>query len=855
MQLRLTLLFMLFASACFSQYGSNIRLDPSQDPDSIHLLSTNGTGPFADRGIFRTLPQIATLLQPYLQNGGVDTIYIQGDSLVVVDFSGDTIYFQGGGFDIADVTFGGDVSGPYNDLQLGTGVVGNAEIFGDAITHDKIATDAVRAGEIQAGAVGTSEIATNGVGADEIINGSVGQDEIATDGVSTAEIIANGVGSDEIQPDAVGISELENSIDGNAEGFSMFDMGDLIFKIRGSGFPEHDLVLGDDNGMEFGTSFSTFFLKAPGGYFFSDKDFVPGNFPSQDDTKTLAITYDDSDGQWYTTSLAQFALAAHSHAFSDITGKPTTIGGYGITDFNSLGDARWIQLTQNFGGDVSGVYSNIQIGSGVIGDTELGTGIDVSQFANGSIDNTEFQYLNGASSNIQDQLNALGGAGDHGTLTGLSDDDHAQYALLAGRSSGQTLIGGTSTTADLSFQTTSAGGLTGADMHFLVGNNGATEAMTILNNGRVGVMNNSPTAQLHLARSDGDLLFGDNAFPGKQASTDGGIEFTDSGRLRGGLFTEVDGSILTYGINAVPILGIGARDMTKIGGMFRLDTRAAQNYFAVIRYPTGTDNYQFDLGLNANGDMVLYNVANSTPTASTKLHVMMQTTTKLPLQEIENLSTGDAALQFSISGDSYAMGIDNADNDLFKISYNTSVGLATLGTNDLLKINQSGAMTVTGDVSVPDEAFGAGWNASLETPTKNAVYDEITTFQNYVATYYISGSYLPTASAESNLDASVTPTEAQYMRVGNVVTVSGGFNADATGGGPTSFELSLPISGDISNIHSISGVGHSGELYFGTVQIRANTTNKTAEFVFTVTETDVDLNDHYYSYSFTYTLL
>ena len=44
---------------------------------------------------------------------------------------------------------------------------------------------------------------------------------------------------------------------------------------------------------------------------------------------------------------------------------------------------------------------------------------------------------------------------DHGLLTGLSDDDHMQYALLAGRSTGQTLIGGTASGEDLTLQSTS----------------------------------------------------------------------------------------------------------------------------------------------------------------------------------------------------------------------------------------------------------------------------------------------------------------------------------------------------------------------------------------------------------------
>ena len=43
---------------------------------------------------------------------------------------------------------------------------------------------------------------------------------------------------------------------------------------------------------------------------------------------------------------------------------------------------------------------------------------------------------------------------DHGGLSGLSDDDHAQYALLAGRGGGQTLIGGTVAGEDLTLQST-----------------------------------------------------------------------------------------------------------------------------------------------------------------------------------------------------------------------------------------------------------------------------------------------------------------------------------------------------------------------------------------------------------------
>lgn len=44
-----------------------------------------------------------------------------------------------------------------------------------------------------------------------------------------------------------------------------------------------------------------------------------------------------------------------------------------------------------------------------------------------------------------------------------------------------------------------------------------------------------------------------------------------------------------------------------------------------------------------------------------------------------------------------------------------------------LGINLSNANTWAADQSVPDEAYGVGWNGSMEVPTKNALYDKIET--------------------------------------------------------------------------------------------------------------------------------
>jgi len=51
-------------------------------------------------------------------------------------------------------------------------------------------------------------------------------------------------------------------------------------------------------------------------------------------------------------------------------------------------------------------------------------------------------------------VSAGGGVTDHGALTGLGDDDHTQYLLLAGRATGQVATGGTASGDDLTLRST-----------------------------------------------------------------------------------------------------------------------------------------------------------------------------------------------------------------------------------------------------------------------------------------------------------------------------------------------------------------------------------------------------------------
>ncbi len=113
-----------------------------------------------------------------------------------------------------------------------------------------------------------------------------------------------------------------------------------------------------------------------------------------------------------------------------------------------------------------------------------------------------------------------------------------------------------------------------------------------------------------------------------------------------------------------------------------------------------------------------------------------------------------------------------------------------------------------------------------------------------------SGTYTPTRSAEANLDANVTPTDAQYLRVGATVTVSGSFTADPTlTATVTSFELSLPIASNIGQIYHLAGTAVCGATAGGDpVAISGSVANNTA--VFTWRTVTVASNVWYYTYSY-----
>ncbi|MEX2006795.1 MAG: MerR family DNA-binding transcriptional regulator [Candidatus Saccharimonadales bacterium] len=158
---------------------------------------------------------------------------------------------------------------------------------------------------------------------------------------------------------------------------------------------------------------------------------------------------------------------------------------------------------------------------------------------------------------------------DHGALSGLADDDHSQYALLAGRSGGQSLFGGTAAGEDLILDSTA----------------NVSKGYIILqqNGGLVGIGTATPSAILHVTAPTApvnDLILASNS--GQGTVTD-----------------QVDG----LQINLVTAAAVGDRDNAGIrlvvdpAGATEAGDRVSAIDIAGITNPTGTTN-AFRIGAN-----------------------------------------------------------------------------------------------------------------------------------------------------------------------------------------------------------------------------------------------------------------
>lgn len=167
-------------------------------------------------------------------------------------------------------------------------------------------------------------------------------------------------------------------------------------------------------------------------------------------------------------------------------------------------------------------------------------------------------------------------------------------------------------------------------------------------------------------------------------------------------------------------------------------------------------------------------------------------------------------------------------------------------------------LLIAADVFVFADFIQTLTNKTLTTPTIASMTNAQHNHSNaagggtLATTIINSGVYTPTRSAEANLDANVTMTEAQYLRVGATVTVSGRFTADPTTTlTATSFEITLPVASNIGAVEDLAGVAVSGAIAGQSAAILGVVANDTAKFLWNA----VDVTSQSWSYTFTYQVI
>ena len=113
--------------------------------------------------------------------------------------------------------------------------------------------------------------------------------------------------------------------------------------------------------------------------------------------------------------------------------------------------------------------------------------------------------------------------------------------------------------------------------------------------------------------------------------------------------------------------------------------------------------------------------------------------------------------------------------------------------------------------------------------------------------YIASGTATPTATGVTNVTTTAS-SNAQWLRVGNCVTVSGYLAIDTTAAGTTNLRIALPIASALAAVHDLIGVAtvDEGGMLFQQCVCYADTTNDAAYFAFTVSASaSVTLRYHY----------
>lgn len=355
------------------------------------------------------------------------------------------------------------------------------------------------------------------------------------------------------------------------------------------------------------------------------------------------------------------------------------------------------------------------------------------------------------------------------------------------------VIGGTTTTSTLTLRATSGVGTTGSNIVFQVGNNGANEAMRVLDSGYVGIGTASPASPLDVAgtvRTTGQFI----STQANSATTGGGqiylngtvgnrIDFSIAGfaaptfttRSAGTkivLFPQLDASNTDYALgiesnvlwSSIPgstrsfVWYAGTTEVFRVKGNGEVisgngDTSAAP-VSAVYRATNGvgTDIAGANLSIAAGrgtgsgaGGYVRFLTAPAGTTGTT----LGTATERMRIDSTGNVGIGTSAPDYKLK---IEQGLSNNNNGLFVSNTNygsmqglnismVNAGVFNFGSYAVIKGYKSGVSSITNISLQPDEgSVGIGTTTNFSTLTVNGSFASKSPSTVSAATYTVAAT-------------------------------------------------------------------------------------------------------------------
>lgn len=343
--------------------------------------------------------------------------------------------------------------------------------------------------------------------------------------------------------------------------------------------------------------------------------------------------------------------------------------------------------------------------------------------------------------------------------------------------------------------------------------------------------------------------------------------------------TEVIGISTARGVTIGPPSSGDTLYIKGSGSILRQETTTARgsgaNYH-LFADPTGTAGY---FGYVADSVLQLQNSLNAAISIATNASVRANflatggldiltpsSGVALKVQGVasnigQQWTDGTITGHWSTSGGVNAIfGVTSAHNlSLVSNGGSTRVTLNNTGVSIQAPTSSGTSLTVAGFAAVDALTINGGTSGNFRVnatgvPYATSAHNNAGAVTGTTNQYFCSGTYTPTLTNVTNIAAS-TSAKAQWMRVGNVVTVSGQVQIDATAATAyTQLGISLPIASNLALATDLSGTAacQSGPAIQLVGSVKGDLTNDRAALEYFV---GADAGNLPYSYHFTYEII